>query len=403
MATVLEQGPFAGMKPPVILQVIPTLDTGGAERTTLDMAAAILRAGGRALVASHGGRLVPELVAMGASHIMLPVHSKNPIEMIANIWRLRALIAREDVDLVHARSRAPAWSALAAARLSHVPFVTTYHSKVHEGPVSKVFYNSVMTRGDAVIANSAFTAEAIRRVHHTPDAKLFTVPRGVDTHMFDPQAVDPARLETLRQAWDVKAGEFIFLLPARLTRWKGQGPAIEAAARLRERTRQPFTLVLAGDAQGRDGYVTELRALIARLDLSDRVKLVGHVSDMPAAYLLADAALAPSLEAEPFGRVPIDAQAMDCPAIVSDAGGQRETVIDPAENRGAATGFRVEPGNIEALAGAMGQMLALDPHARATMGQRGRARICAEFSLDLMCATTLGIYAHLLKTTERPG
>ncbi|MDE1172328.1 MAG: glycosyltransferase family 4 protein [Parvibaculaceae bacterium] len=397
MATVLEQGPFAGMKPPAILQVIPTLDTGGAERTTLDMAAAILRAGGRALVASHGGRLVPELVAMGASHIMLPVHTKNPVEMIANIWRLRALIAREGVDLVHARSRAPAWSALAAARLAHVPFVTTYHSKVHEGPASKVFYNSVMTRGNAVIANSAFTAEAIRRVHHTPDAKLFTVPRGVDTAIFDPQAVDPARIEALRRAWGVEPGQFIFLLPARLTRWKGQTLAIEAAARLGGRTGQSFALVLAGDAQGRDAYVTELRAQIARLGLLDRAKLAGHVIDMPAAYLLADAALAPSLEAEPFGRVPVDAQAMGCPVIVSDAGGQRETVIDPAESCEAATGFRVQPGNIEALAQAMERVLGLDSQARAAMGKRGRARVCADFSLDAMCARTLEIYACLLK------
>jgi len=177
--------PFENLDPrPVILQVVPALETGGAERTTVDVASAVVAAGGRAIVASRGGRMVPELAVCGAEHIDMAVHSKNPVVMGLNVERLARLIEREGVGLIHARSRAPAWSALAAARRANVPFVTTYHSRVHEKPRLKVFYNSVMVRGDAVIANSNYTAANIRRVHAPEDGRIFTVPRGIDIEAY---------------------------------------------------------------------------------------------------------------------------------------------------------------------------------------------------------------------------
>ena len=379
---------------PAVLQVVPALETGGAERTTVDVARAVVAAGGRAIVASRGGRMVAELEAAGGTHFEMAVHSKNPVVMALNVERLARLIAREKVGLVHARSRAPAWSALAAARRAKIPFVTTYHSRVHEKPRLKVFYNSVMTRGDAVIANSQFTAGRIRAIHAPDEARIFTVPRGVDIDGLAPEAVAPGRVEALCGRWglDGDAGT-VFLHPARLTRWKGQSVSIEAARLLRTRGVTGFSVLLAGDAQGRDNYAAGLRQEILLADLEAHVRLVGHCDDMAAAYALSDVVLSPSIEAEPFGRTAVEAQAAARPVIVSDAGGQRETVLTAA---GAATGLCVPPGDAGALADAMAQLIALGPEGRAAMGARGRAHAAAHYSVAAMCNTTLGIYARLL-------
>ncbi|MEQ8282064.1 MAG: glycosyltransferase family 4 protein [Parvibaculum sp.] len=387
--------PFENIAPrPAILQVVPALETGGAERTTVDVARAVVAAGGRAIVASRGGRMVAELEAAGGTHFEMAVHSKNPVVMALNVERLARLIAREKVGLVHARSRAPAWSALAAARRAKIPFVTTYHSRVHEKPRLKVFYNSVMTRGDAVIANSQFTAGRIRAIHAPDEARIFTVPRGVDIDGLAPEAVAPGRVEALCGRWglDGDAGT-VFLHPARLTRWKGQSVSIEAARLLRTRGVTGFSVLLAGDAQGRDNYAAGLRQEILLADLEAHVRLVGHCDDMAAAYALSDVVLSPSIEAEPFGRTAVEAQAAARPVIVSDAGGQRETVLTAA---GAATGLCVPPGDAGALADAMAQLIALGPEGRAAMGARGRAHAAAHYSVAAMCNTTLGIYARLL-------
>ena len=391
---------FSALARPTILQIVPTLDIGGAERTTVDMTRAIVANGGRALVVSSGGRLVAEVVAAGGEHIDMAVKSKNPVIMALNVEHLTRLIAREKVDLVHARSRAPAWSALAAARRTARPFVTTYHSKVHENPRLKVFYNSVMARGDAVIANSAYTAARIARVHKPDAARIFTVPRGIDTDHFHVAAVSAERIANLRDAWQLSDdGVLNFMLPARLTRWKGQTLAIEAAALLRQRHSglPPFRVLLVGDAQGRHAFQHELEAMIAKADLRKSVLLTGPCNDMPAAYALADVVLSPSVEAEPFGRTAVEAQAMQRPVIASDSGGQRETVLTP-ENVGKDhdTGIAVPAGDASALADAMAAMLALGADERGFMGARGRANVEAHFSLPTMTAATLAIYARLL-------
>jgi glycosyltransferase involved in cell wall biosynthesis len=395
--------PFEGLSRPSILQIVPTLDIGGAERTTIDIARAVVRAGGRAVVASSGGRLVDELLSAGAEHVTMAVSSKNPIIMALNVEYLTRLIVREKIDLVHARSRAPAWSALAAARRTSRPFVTTYHSRVHEGPRLKVFYNSVMARGDAVIANSAYTAARIARVH-APDAnRVFTVPRGIDTAYFDPAGVAPSRLTALRGRWSLGEGaRMVFVLPARLTRWKGQEVAIEAAAGLREAGRKDFQLLLVGDAQGRDAYRHELEAAIREKNLTRHVRLTGPCDDMPAAYALSDIVLAPSIEPEPFGRTAVEAQAMAKPVIVSDAGGQRETVLTPETVGGIdrATGLAVRPGDAAGLARAMADMLDLGRDRGAAMGARGRANALSHYSVEAMAAATLAIYARLLRPSH---
>ncbi len=401
---------FDDLSRPTILQIVPTLNIGGAERTTVDIARAIVAAGGRALVASSGGRLVPELIDAGAEHIEMDMHSKNPIVMALNVERLTRLIRHEKVDLVHARSRAPAWSALAAARRTARPFVTTYHSKVHEAPRLKVFYNSVMACGDAIIANSAYTAARIARVHKPDAARIFTVPRGIDTHHFDPAQVGPKRVAALRAKWQLEAGpRLTFMLPARLTRWKGQTLAVEAAAALKQAQGATFQLLLVGDAQGRAAYVSELEHQITQHNLDDVVRLTGACDDMPAAYALCDVVLSPSIEPEPFGRTAVEAQAMQKPVIASDSGGQRETVLTPDATMGAdisgadavgadaATGFGVTVDDATALADAMAAMLHLSSDARAAMGMRGRANVLAHFSVEAMADATLAIYARLLR------
>lgn len=389
--------PFENLDPrPVILQVVPALETGGAERTTVDVARAVVAAGGRAIVASRGGRMVAELAACGAEHADMAVHSKNPVVMGLNVERLARLIQREGVGLVHARSRAPAWSALAAARRANVPFVTTYHSRVHEKPRLKVFYNSVMVRGDAVIANSNYTAANIRRVHAPEDGRVFTVPRGIGIEAY--ANATPSRVEALARRWGV--GErpgTVFVHAARLTRWKGQAVAIEAARRLVARGMADFTLLLVGDAQGRDAYAGDLEAAIAGAGLGTRVRLAGHGEDMAAAYALCDAVLSPSIEPEPFGRTAVEAQAASRPVIVSDAGGQQETVIE------GRTGFRVPPGDAEALADAMAKVMAMGPAARAAMGAAGYENARTYYSVEAMCETTLAIYARLIARNRAGG
>ncbi|MEQ9520366.1 MAG: glycosyltransferase family 4 protein [Parvibaculum sp.] len=386
---------------PTVLQIIPSLDTGGAERTTVDMAKALVAAGCKALVASRGGRLVPELERAGAKHIELPVHSKNPVVMGLNVERLTRVIETQEVDIVHARSRAPAWSALAAARRTKRPFVTTYHSKVHERPRLKVFYNSVMTRGAAVIANSDFTAERIRRFHAGTEAKIVTIPPGTDMNAFDPEGQAVKRGVKLREAWGAATGDTVFLLAGRLTRWKGQLLAIEALGRLSERlgaSAASAKLVLVGDAQGRTDYEDEIRAAIEAEKLPLRVRLVGHCDDMPAACAAADIVLAPSLDPEPFGRTAVEAEAMRRPVIVADHGGAKESVLAASDSGGRteATGWRVAPGDVDALAQAMAEALTMNEADRRAMGARGRAFVESRYSVEAMTDATLEVYRSLV-------
>ncbi|NIJ40740.1 glycosyltransferase involved in cell wall biosynthesis [Parvibaculum indicum] len=393
-----DRNPFADLGKPTILQVIPALETGGAERTTVDVARAVVAAGGRALVASRGGRMVPELEAVGGEHIELAAHSKNPVVMALNVERLTRLIEREGVSLVHARSRAPAWSALAAARRSGRPFVTTYHSRVHDRPRLKVFYNSVMAKGDAVIANSEYTAQRIRHIHTPDEARVFTVPRGVDIAGLDADKVEPLRMEMLREAWKPYELGPLFIHPARLTRWKGQFLSIEAAKILFEEGVTAFSLCIVGDHQARESYKAELERQITDARLGPHVRICGNCDDMPAAYALADAVISPSIEPEPFGRTAVEAQAMARPVIVSDAGGQRETVRDPSDEGGVeqATGLRVPAGDAGALAAAMRKIIDMSEAERHAMGRNGRMNAVAHYSVGAMCHATLDIYARLL-------
>ncbi|MEM9422593.1 MAG: glycosyltransferase family 4 protein, partial [Pseudomonadota bacterium] len=315
-----------------VLQVIPALETGGAERTTLEVGCALVQAGARSLVVSEGGPMVVQLEQEGSRHIELPAASKNPLTLWRNRGRLLSLIRGEGVDIVHARSRAPAWSALWAARRAGVRFVTTYHGIYRAKTAPKRFYNSAMARGDRVIANSQFTADAVSQTYSGQkffDAgRMVTIPRGADLSRFDPDALSEDRRASARQAFGGE-GAFRVLLPGRLTSWKGQMVLIEAARLLQaENLGTAMRVVMIGSAQGRDEYAAGLAAAMKEAGLTDVIHIHGHWDDMPAAYDWADVTLSTSTRPEAFGRVAIEAQAMGCPVIASAHGGALETVKD---------------------------------------------------------------------------
>jgi glycosyltransferase involved in cell wall biosynthesis len=381
-----------------ILQIIPDLNAGGAERTTIDIAEGLNQAGARALVATEGGRLVGELQTKGGVWLPFPAGTKNPLDMVLNVPKLVRIIREEKVDLVHARSRAPAWVAYAAARAARVGFVTTYHGAYSGRSAPKVLYNSIMARGDVVIANSLFTAELIQKIHRIEPQRLRVIHRGTNLDLFAPDRVGPDRVERIRRGWLVSPDERIVLLAARLTAWKGQRVLIEAASRLRERGHRDVVFVLAGDPQGRDDYVAELDRLIAGLNLGGVVRRVGHVTDMPAALLASAIVAVPSTEPEAFGRVAVEAQAMGVPVVVSNLGAVPETVLAPPQVRPEArTGWRVEPGSAEALADALADALDLRASAREAMAARARHHVEKQFSLETMVADTLDCYTALLE------
>ncbi|WP_240655220.1 glycosyltransferase family 4 protein [Rhodovarius crocodyli] len=361
-----------------VLQVLPALQSGGVERGALEIAEAILAAGGRALVASAGGRLVPALEAMGATHITLPLDAKWRIA--GNATLLARVIREHSVDIVHARSRAPAWSALLAARRTGARFVTTWHGTYSENFPGKRLYNSVMARGERVIAISRFIEGHVLARHPWVAQRLRLVPRGADTALFDPAAVPPDRVAAMRAGWGGE-GPFV-LLPARLSRWKGQSVLIEALGRLG----RPATAVLLGD--GRAAYREELVAQAAAAGAD--VVFPGHVSDMPAALLAADLVVHASTQAEAFGRSVIEGQAMGRIVLAADLGGPRETVED------GRTGFLTPAGDAPALAAALRRALDMPPEARAAMGRAAREAVVTRFSKTAMQNATLAVYRELL-------
>ena len=372
---------------PTVLQVLPALEAGGVVRGAADVAKALADAGRPALVASAGGPMMHEIERAGARHVTLPLASKNPLVMRANVDRLARLIDAEDVDLVHARSRAPAWSALRAARRSGRPFVTTFHGTYNFGNGLKRRYNSVMARGDRVIAISEFIAGHVREHYGVGDGRLRVVPRGIDLKIFDPAQVNPARVVALARQWRLPDGVPVVMLAGRLTRWKGQLVLIDALAIL---GRKDVRCLLVGPDQGRRAYREEVEGRVRERGLESVVHIVDYCRDMPAAYMLADVVVSASLDPEAFGRVIVEAQAMGRPAIASDHGAARETVI------AGETGWLTPPGEPVPLAEAIERTLALDEGAREALATRAITRARANFARETMCARTLAIYGELL-------
>ncbi|PKU22752.1 glycosyltransferase family 4 protein [Telmatospirillum siberiense] len=372
----------------VVLQVLPSLVTGGVERGTIDVAGALVEAGWTSLVASNGGHMVRELDRLGAKHIQLPLHSKNPLVMRANIGRLEAVIRHYGVDVVHARSRAPAWSAFYAAKKTGAHFLTTFHGTYNLGMLGlKNAYNAVMTRGERVIAISHFIADHMQSVYHADPNKIRVVHRGVDLSRFDPARVSQERIIQLAQRWRLPDGYPVIMLPGRLTRWKGQTVLIEALAML---GRRDVRCLLVGSDQGRDAYTDELKSLVERRGLTDVVHIVGDCNDMPAAYMLTDVVVSASTDPEAFGRVIVEGQAMGRPVVATNNGAARENVLD------GQTGTLVPPGNPAALAQALDAALAIGPDERESRAEVAIRFVRENFTRELMCARTLGVYDEVI-------
>jgi len=378
-------------RPPVVMQVLPSLVTGGVERGTIDMAGSLRDAGWVPVVVSSGGPMVRELDRLGAEHILLPMQSKNTWVIRANIARLEQIIRARGVDIVHARSRAPAWSAYYAAQRTGAHFITTYHGTYSHGPFGiKIPYNRIMTKGERVIAISQFIANHIQSVYRTDPARVDVVHRGIDIDRFDPQKVSQQRIIQLANRWRLPDGYAVVMLPARLTRWKGQEVLIDALAML---GRRDLRCLLVGSDQGRSAFNDELLAKVARLGLTDIVHIVGDCNDMPAAYMLTDVVVSASTDPEAFGRVIVEAQAMGRPVIATDNGAARENLLD------GQTGLLVPPRDPAALALALDRVLAIGPAERAERADVAIDFVRRNFTREMMGARTLEIYGEVLGLT----
>ncbi len=374
-------------RPLTILHVLPKLDTGGAERVVVEICEAIVRAGHVALIACETGPLAQAALRAGAEIIELPLATKSPLAMRRNAGRLAKLIRAREVALVHAHSRAPAWSALWATRRTGVPFVTTYHGAYNEGVALKRRYNAVMASGARVIAVSHYIAALVRARHGLGDDRLRIIPGGVDIQKFDPAAVQGDRIGRLAREWRLDVGVPIVLLPGRLTGWKGQRLLIKALASLRH---VEAVAVLAGASQGREDYVKSLVQEAQRLGVADRLRIVGHTEDMPAAMMLADIVVNASTDPEAFGRTIVEAQAMGRIVIAAGHGGAAETIID------GETGFLVPPGDVAALAAALDTAMDFTAAQRIDFGRHVRAVVGATYSVAAMQEAVLAVYDELL-------
>lgn len=375
-------------RPPKVLQILPTLDNGGVERTTVDVAKALVAAGWDALVVSEGGAMVHQITRAGGKHIELPVASKSPLRIWKNIKVLEDLIQEQQVDLIHARSRAPAWSALYAAQRTNKPFVTTYHGTYNALTPWKKAYNSVMARGHKVIANSEFIANHIAQQYPLLADRVVAVPRGIDVRLFDPNAVPASRIIAISDAWRLQDGQPVIMLPGRLTRWKGHKLLIDALA---EMGRTDVRCVMVGDVQSNASYQAEMERHAKRKGLESVVQFVEGCNDMPAAYMLADVVVSASTDPEAFGRVAVEAQAMGRPVVATNHGGATETVID---NK---TGWLCDPQEPRSMARALERALALTAEERTAQADLARRHVYEKYTVERMTGQTIAVYTHLLQ------
>lgn len=373
--------------PPVIMQVLPAMSSGGVERGTIEIARAIHKSDGKALVVSSGGALVAQLAYAGVPHVRLPsIRSKNPFMIWRNIGKLAKIIREHKVDIVHARSRAPAWAAYFAARRTGAHFITTFHGTYGAGNAFKRAYNRIMTRGERVIAISHFIADHIRTVYKTPEDKIRIIHRGVDLASFNPSQPNPQRLVELAKLWRLPEALPLILFPGRLTRWKGQEVFLRALAALPHRN---FFCLLLGDDSEHPKYRAELEALINKADMGECVRIAPNTPWMNEAYMLSRLVVATSVEPEAFGRVPLEAQAMGKPVIATRHGGACETVID------GKTGWLVEPNNVPQLTAVIEEALIATPTQQAAM-RSAALENSLRFTTDAMCEKTLMVYSELL-------
>lgn len=370
-----------------VLQVLPSLLSGGVERGAVDIAIALKNRGFKSMVASSGGPLVAVLEKHHIKHIPMPLHSKNPVTMLSNAFLLSRAINMEKVDIIHARSRGPAWSAFLAHKITKCRFVTTVHGtySLNNFKMLKRVYNSVMTKGNRVIAVSQFIRDYITKYYKVDTSKVDVIHRGIDLKEFCADKIIPQRLFSLKQRLCIPDDKVIITLPGRVTPWKGHKVLLNALTHL---NKDNFCCLMVGDVTQHYGYYLELCSMINKLDLQDNVIFAGLIEDMPAVYMLSDIVVSPSLREEAFGRVPIEAQAMGKIVVATNIGGFKETIKDK-EN-----GFLIPSDNALALSNIIEQIAGMTEHNKYKLTQNAK-RNAAIFSLEQMQDKTLSVYKEL--------
>ena len=377
-----------------VLQVIPKLGYGGAETGCYDLAHYLPENNCNSYIVTSGGELLKFVDQKKVKLIKLPVHSKNPILIFFNSVALVFIILFHNISIVHARSRAPAWSCWIATKITRRKFVTTFHGTYNfKNPIKK-FYNSVMVRSNLVIAGSNFIFSHIKQNYSkylNKDKKFLVIFRGINVDYFDPSTTLEIEENDLLSSWGVSRNKKLILLPGRLTSWKGQEVFIEALNLVnKELGHQSFYAIILGSDQGRDIYTKKIKRLAEQHRLTSQLKFVEHCKNMPLAYKLSNLVVSASIEPEAFGRVAIEAQSMEKPIIASDIGGSNETIVNNE------TGFLFESGNPESLSKKIVEVLNLDQSRLKSMGIEGRKNIIKKFNVEKMCFSTYSEYKKLL-------
>lgn len=391
----------AGGTPLTILVVVPTLESGAAEIGALELVRNLTAAGARAIVLSSGGRLEHEVAAAGGEFVRADVASKNPFVMMRNAATMTRLVRQHRCDAIHAHGRAPAWSAYAAAKLSGIPFVTSWYKGFREQNVFKRLYNGVMARGDRVVAASDQIAELIHERYGVAWDRIAVVPASIDIRRFDPAAVSPERMENIRRRFGVTAEDKVILVAGRMLRRKGHHIVVRAAHRLKEMGCKDFVCVFVGEDQERSRYAGELWDQVLASGTADVVRLIGPVDDMPAAYLAATVVVSASIQEEGVQHTLLEAQAMERPVIVSDLGAGPDVVLAPPsvpEDR--MTGLRFSAGDDQALAATLIRLFAMPGAWRKAIGQRGREWVAGHFNAPTVTEMTLRLYAQIAQTRK---
>jgi glycosyltransferase involved in cell wall biosynthesis len=377
-----------------VLQVIPRLGYGGAETGCYDLAHYLPENNCSSYIVTSGGELLKFVDQKKVKLIKLPVHSKNPILMFFNSLALIFIILFHNISIVHARSRAPAWSCLIASKITRRKFVTTFHGTYNFKNIIKKFYNSVMVRSDLVIAGSNFIFSHIKNSYSkylNVKKKFLVIFRGINVDYFDPSTTLENEENNLLSHWGVTRDKKLILMPGRLTSWKGQEVFIEALNLVNKKLGyQAFYAVILGSDQGRDVYTKKIKRLAEQYRLTTQIKFIEHCKNMPLAYKVSDLVVSASIEPEAFGRVAIEAQSMEKPIIASNIGGSNETIVDNE------TGFLFESGNSESLSKKIVEVLNLDQSRLKLMGVGGRKNIIKKFNVEKMCFSTYSEYKKLL-------
>ena len=377
-----------------VLQVIPKLGYGGAETGCYDLAHYLSENNCSSFIVTSGGELLKFIDRKKVKVIKLPVHSKNPFLMLFNSIALIFIILLNNISIVHARSRAPAWSCLFATKITRRKFVTTFHGTYNFKNALKKFYNSVMVRSDLIIAGSNFIFSHINQNYpkYLDLKKRFLVIfRGINVDYFDSSTTLDSEESRLISDWEVDKNKKIILMPGRLTAWKGQETFIEALNLVnKELGYDSFNAVILGSDQGRDIYTKKIKRLAEQYRLTSQLKFIEHCKNMPLAYKISDIVVSASVEPEAFGRVAVEAQSMEKPIIASDIGGSNETISDNV------TGFLFQSGNAEALSKKIVEALQLDESRLKSIGIEGRKNIIKKFNVEKMCFSTYSEYKKLL-------